>query len=167
MHPFHQYDTPTKTLFHTRLTQAATALGGANFLLGLIEAIRATKPHGLLQTSCDIRTEQLIMKWNKVVFKDKVDLLETLLFAPRTSRDLLEGLDEKKKKNALNMAKALAPLRVSVKPKNSKVGVGFEVSPFEGLEASALHLDPVFELLFFRNVDFARTVLKYTPPVSS
>lgn len=162
MHPFHQYDTATKTLFHTRLTEAATALGGANFLLGLIETIRATKPHGLLETSCDIRTEQLIMQWSKVVFKDKVDLLETLLFAPRTSRNLLEGLDEKKQKNALNMAKALAPLRVRVKPKNAKIGVGFEVPPFEEPKEGVLHLDPVFELLFFRNVDFARTVLKYT-----
>ena len=84
---FNKQSKDTKALIHLFMTKAAENVGGTNFLLALIEAMKTKKPNPLMFKGCQIASENTIIKWNKVVFKDKVEVLEDILAAHRSSED--------------------------------------------------------------------------------
>ena len=64
-----------KKLHHEKLLQCANNFGGKNFFLHLLEAIRETKPHPLTAGNSEFKIELGAIKWNKVIFNDKLQVL--------------------------------------------------------------------------------------------
>ncbi len=162
---FNKQSEETKALIHLFMKKAAENVGGTNFLLALIEAMKKQKPNALMFKGCQIASENTIMKWNKVVFKDKVEVLEEILAAHRSSEDpdfnILNNENAKKKKNILNMVRTLAPLEFIVTPQNHKDGVGFNFKVFETVEDDNVVLNPIFIAMFFCSTEFIKKALKY------
>ena len=104
-------------------------------------------------------------QWNKVVFKDKVEILEEILAAHRSSEDpdfnILSGKSDKKKKNIINMVRALAPIEFVVTPQNHKDGTGFDFKVFDAIEDDNVVLNPIFMAMFFCSTEFIKKALKY------
>ena len=164
---FNKQDKDTKTFMALFMQKAANNIGGANFLLGIVEALRESKPHPLTTNRCKIESNNAIIKWNKIVFKDKLEVLQEILVVHKSSEkpdfNLLNIENQKKKKRIINVVKALAPIEFIVKPKNSAEGEGFEFTIFETIdfEKEFVKLNPVFIALFFCSLNYTKQALKY------
>jgi len=162
---FNKQNEDTKALIHLFMKKSAEAIGGTNFLLGLIEAMKTKKPHPLVYKECKISSENTIITWNKTVFKDKLDVLEEILHSHRSSEDpdfnILNSENAKKKKKILNMLRTLAPIEFLVTPQNKNDGGGFNFKVFETIEDDYVKINPIFVAMFFCSVDFTKKALKY------
>lgn len=162
---FNKQSEETKMLIHLFMKKSAETIGGANFLLALIEAIKSKKPNPLMLGSCQVASENTIIKWNKVVFKDKLNVLEEILHAHKSSEEpnfnILAGVNEKKRKTVINMVKTLAPIEFVVTPQNHKDGGGFSFKVFETIEDDNVKINPIFVAIFFCSHEFTKKALKY------
>ena len=155
---FNKLDDATKAFLHAFMTDAAQKLGGVNFLLALIETLRATKPHPLTTSKCEIKSPNATLSWNKIIFKDKLMVIEEI-----TNTNILDQESPKKKKRIINMIKTLSPLKFSVTPKDEKEGQGFEFEVFEKIDFDNDYakLNPAFIALCFCSVEFTKKALKH------
>jgi len=162
---FNKQDEETKGLIHLFMTKAAQNVGGVNFLLALIEAMKSKRPNPLMYKEKQISSNNTIIKWNKVVFADKVKVLEDILNSHRSSENpsfnILDEKSDKKKKAIINMAKTLAPIEFEVAPQNPNDGGGFNFKVFESIEDDKIVLNPIFIAMFFCSTEFIKKALKY------
>ncbi|QOY54588.1 hypothetical protein HUE87_12115 [Candidatus Sulfurimonas marisnigri] len=162
---FNKQNEETKTLIHILMAKCADAVGGANFLLGLLEAMKEKKPNALMFKGCHIDSKEASIKWNKIVFKDKLDILEDVIRSHKSSEDIdfniLEDDSDKKKKKILNMVKTLAPIKFTVIPKESENGSGFNFKIFDKIEDTCVTINPIFAAMFFCSAEYMKKSLKY------
>ena len=162
---FNKQNEDTKALIHLFMTKAAQNIGGTNFLLALIEAMKTKKPHALMYKEKQVSSNNSIIKWNKVVFKDKVDVLEEILLGHKSSENpdfnILNNDSPKKRKIILNMVKTLAPIEFIVTPQNPNDGSGFNFKVFDTIEDANVTINPIFIAMFFCSTEFTKKALKY------
>ena len=162
---FNKQNEDTKALIHLFMKKAAENVGGTNFLLALIEAMKTKRPNPLMFNGKQISSNNTIIKWNKVVFKDKVDILEAILTEHRSAEEpnfnILSNDNAKKRKNILNMVKTLTPIEFIVTPQNPNDGGGFNFKAFEKVEDDYIKLNPIFVAMFFCSTEFTKKALKY------
>ncbi len=162
---FNKQNEDTKAKIHLFMQKAAQNVGGTNFLLALIEAMKTKRPNPLMYSEKKISSNNTTIRWNKVVFADKVKLLEDILTAHKSSEDpsfnILDNLSDKKRKKILNMAKTLAPIEFIVTPQNPNDGAGFNFKVFESFEDDNIILNPIFIAMFFCSTEFIKKALKY------
>lgn len=162
---FNKQSENTKALMHLLLKKCAEAVGGANFLLGLVEAMKEKKPNALIVNTCKVDSKELKISWNKIVFKDKFDVLEEVVRSRKSSDEkefnILENDSLKKKKKIINMVKTLAPVEFTVIVKNSEELAGFNFKIFEKIEESCVTINPLFAAMFFCSTEYMKKALKY------
>ncbi|MEA2100223.1 MAG: hypothetical protein U9P72_08835 [Campylobacterota bacterium] len=162
---FNKQNEETKALIHLFMTKAAENVGGTNFLLALIEAMKTKKPNPLMFNGKQISSNNTIIKWNKVVFKDKVTVLENILLSHKSSENpdfnILAQENQKKKKIIINMVRTLAPIEFVVTPQNPNDGSGFNFKVFETIEDDYVKINPIFVTMFFCSTEFTKKALKY------
>jgi len=162
---FNKQTDEKKALIHLFMTKAADNVGGANFLLELIEAMKAKKPYALSEKNSQVASNHTIIKWNKVVFKDKADLIQAILDGHRRSENpdfnILSEPNAKKRKNILNMVRTLTPLEFTVSPQNPNDGAGFNFKVFESTSDDHVKLNPIFVTMFFCSTEFTKKALKH------
>ncbi len=162
---FNKQNEETKASVHLFMTKSAEAVGGVNYLLALIEAIRAKKPSPLMQKGSQIASNNTIIKWNKVIFKDKLTVLENILHAHKGSENpdfnILAEKNEKKKKAIINMVKALSPVEFVVTTQNHNDGEGFSFKIFNTIDENNVKINPIFLAMFFCSTEFTKKALKH------
>ena len=162
---FNKQNEETKALIHLFMKKAAENIGGANFLLSLIEAMKTKKPNALMYKECQVSSNNTIIKWNKVVFKDKLTVLEEVLLSHKSSENpdfnILADKSDKKKKVIINMVRTLAPIEFIVTPQNPNDGSGFNFKVFESIEEDSVKINPIFIAMFFCSTEFTKKALKY------
>jgi len=163
---FNKQNDDTKALIHLFMEKASQNVGGTNFLLALIEAMKSKKPSALMLKECQIASNNTIIKWNKTVFKDKVDLISEILAIHRSSENpdfnILNVENVKKRKNILNMVRALTPIEFVVTPQNPNDGGGFDFKVFDKVEDDEVTFNPIFIAMFFCSIEFTKKALKFT-----
>ncbi len=163
---FNKQSEDARALLHLFMTKAAQNIGGTNFLLALIEAMKSKRPHPLMYKERQISSNNTTIKWNKVVFADKVKILEDILSAHRSSEDpdfnMLKDISDKKRKNIMNMVKTIAPIEFIVTPQNPNDGGGFNFKVFDTIEDDYIKINPIFLAMFFCSTEFTKKALKYT-----
>lgn len=164
---FTKQDEDTKALMAILMQKFAATVGGANFMLGLIEKMKENRPNPLMNRECKISSNNTIIKWNKKVFKDKIDVLEQIIIAHKskegTDFNILDIENQKKKKLIMNMVKTLAPIEFFVTPQNPNDGGGFEFKIFQEIdfEKEVVILNPIFLAMFFCSIEYTKKALKY------
>ena len=155
-------DTPNdeaKQVRHKTLLQCAEDFGGKNFFLQLLEAIRETKPHPLVAASKRFNMPLGTIRWNKVIFNDKLQLL----FATRSQEgqrgNFLPEPGEKQYKKILNLVRTLHPIIFEIHPNDPANGEGFTVHPFDIIDENTTRINPIFDALFFSSVETAKKTL--------
>ncbi len=154
-----------KKIRHEKLLQCANNFGGKNFFLQLLEAIRETKPHPLTAGTSQFNIELGTIKWNKVIFNDKLQLLLKARVNESTQDNFLPAPNEKNYKKILNVVRTLKPIVFHVKPAHKEDGPGFFFQPFDTVDESKTKLNPVFDAVFFCSIDTVKKVLNYEPKV--
>lgn len=164
---FNKQNENTKELLHLLLSKLSSKVGGANTFLGLMEKIKEIKPNALMQKNSKIVSQKLSISWNKIVFKDKIDILQEILHTKSSSEGLefniLAQENEKKRKNILNMVKTLAPITFTIRSLEGNEIEPFEFSPFEIVKDDFVSINPLFMAIFFCSIDFSKKALKHTP----
>lgn len=162
---FNKQSEDTKALMHLFMKKAAQNVGGVNFLLELIEALKAKKPNALMLKEKQVNSSHTTLKWNKVVFKDKVDVLQAILFLNQDSQNpdfnILNNENAKKRKAILNTIKTLSPIEFTVTPQNQNDGAGFNFKVFDRVGDDNVKMNPIFVAIFFCSTDFTKKALKY------
>ena len=142
-------DDATKQYYKKQITNCAQSLGGKNYFLQLLEAIRAAHPHPLMAKDYSFRFAHGIVKWKKVIFKEKVFLLIELFKDRESNGNLMPKKGDKRYKTIMNLLRTIGPIEFEICPKNSKNGDGFILRPFDMIDDNTLHLNFMFEVLFF------------------
>ena len=162
---FNKQNEDTKALIHLFMKKAAENIGGENFLLSLLEAMKTKRPNPLMYKECQIASNNTIIKWNKLVYKDKVEVIERILLDHKSSEDpdfnILNIENAKRKKIVLNMVKTLAPIEFVVTPQNPNDGGGFNFKVFDKMDNDEVTLNPIFIAMFFCSVEFTKKALRY------
>lgn len=158
---FNTLDDASKERYHKQLSECATAFGGTNFFLQLLEAVRKTKPHPLMAKHSEFSFTHGTIKWNKVIFKDKLTLLMKVRVNENKNANLIPPKEDASYKNVMNLLRTLHPLSFEVTPKEKSMGEGFTVHPFDEINSYTTRLNPVFDALFFCSVDTVKKILSY------
>ena len=163
---FNKQNEETRAMIHLFMTKASENVGGINPLLALMEAMKAQKPNALVYKGCKISSDKTTIAWNKIVFKDKFEVLEAILLAHKSSEEpdfnILNNDNAKQKKKILNMVRTLAPVEFIVTSNDPLDGAGFNFKVFESIEDDNVKMNPIFVAMFFCSTEFTKKALKYT-----
>ena len=163
---FNALDDAQKLHYHQILLSAATKFGGKNFFLQLLEAIRESKPHPLIAGNREFTIDLGTIKWNKVIFQDKLQLLLKARLNESKQNNLLPDKEDKSYKKVLNLVRTLKPIVFTVRPRNTENGTGLIFQPFEIIDEETTKLNPLFDALFFCSVETVKKILNYEPKAS-
>ncbi len=163
---FNNLDDASKQHYHELLSTCAESVGGQNFFLQMLEDIRRAISHPITAKECVFKTSRGTIRWNKVIFKDKLTLLLQERVHESERGNFLPDEADKRFKKVLNLVRTLGPITFTVTPKNIKDGEGFSIQPFERIDEKTTKLNPLFDALFFCAVDTVKKVLNYTPKES-
>ena len=152
-----------KLLYHEKLIACAENFGGKNFFLQLLEAIRETKPHPLIAANSEFKIGLGSIKWNKVIFNDKLQLLLKTRVNESAQNNFLPDTNAKNYKKVLNLVRTMKPIVFHVKPEDSDNGTGFFFQAFDIIDGHTTKLNPVFDALFFCSVGTVKKILNYEP----
>ena len=142
-------DNGKKQDLNNQLIKAAASFGGKNHFLCLIEALRLAHPHPLMAKGACFRFNKGIIKWQKVIFKEKVNLLTTLIRDNDRNNNLMPKDGDRNYKTVMNLLRTIGPMKFEIRPKNSKDGDGFTLSPIEIIDKNTCEINFMFEVLFF------------------
>ena len=157
---FDTLDDATRQTLHDELMVYADAFGGKNFFLGFLEAIRQAKPHPLTAKNSQARFPQGTIRWNKVIFPDKITLLQKTRINESKQGNFLPDPEEKTYKTVLNLIRTLGPLQITLEPKGTETKL--ELRPFDRIDDTTTRLNPFFDAVFFCSVETVKKVLNYT-----
>lgn len=158
---FNNLDDGAKQAYHEQLTECADSFGGMNVFLQLIEALRECKTDPLIAKECEFRFDLGTIKWQKVIFKDKLTLLVKERVKESKRGNFLPEKDAKSYKNVLNLVRTLKPIKFRVQRKNKQDGAGFTINAFDMIDDDTTRINPIFDALFFCSIDTVKKVLNY------
>ncbi len=141
-------DNDKKQVLKDQLIKNATSIGGKNHFLSLIEAIRIARPHPLMAKDVSFRFNKGSIKWGKVIFKEKVNLLMSLINDNDSDIILMPKKGDSKYKIIRNLMNTIGPIKFEVRPKNIKDGDGFTFNFVEIIDKNRCKLSFMFEVLF-------------------
>jgi hypothetical protein len=142
------------------LNDYASKLGGVNALLTLIEKIKNTKPNALMNKQATFKSDDIIITWEKSIFKDTLTNLFNAIKNEDKTGDILKGLAGKDYKNTMTMMKILKPIIITVQPKDESL----EALQFPILDTSIAKntkISFIFKVLFFYNVSIIKKAINY------
>ncbi len=143
-------DDATKEVLKKEINNLASSIGGKNHFLQLIEEIRMERPHALMSKQASFKYKYGKVKWEKVLYRDKVRLLlEILKKNNGNNQNLMLEKGKKRYKTTLNLLRALGPMRFKVEPKNNNDGPGFVIAPLEIIDSKTTIINFMFEVIFF------------------
>ena len=141
-----------------QLTKYASSIGGKNHFLSLVEAIRISRPHPLMAKEACFRFNKGNIQWEKVIFKEKVNLLIELIRDNDRNNNLMPKDGDRNYKTVMNLLRAIGPMKFEVQPKNSKDGDGFILSPIEIIDNNTCRINFMFEVLFFLPIQLIKKI---------
>ncbi|MBA66180.1 MAG: hypothetical protein CMG55_10310 [Candidatus Marinimicrobia bacterium] len=156
------FNNDLKQDFKNQLIRNTTSLGGKNHFLSLIEAIRIAHPHPLMSKDASFRYSKGSIKWEKVIYKDKVDLLMTLIKKRESDKNLMPEKGNRNYKKIRNLMRTIGPIKFEVRPKNSKDGDGFIFNCIDIIDKNTCQLSFMFEVLFVFPIKLIKRI--YTAP---
>ena len=146
---FNSLDDSLKEKFRYEINSLAKSFGGKSHFLQLIEEIRLEKPHPLMSKNSTFRFRHGTIKWQKVLYRDKVYLLMDILRNNLNDRNLMFEKGNKRYKSVLNLLRTLGPMKFNFKPKNNNDGEGFTLQPLELIDQKTTRMNIMIEAVFY------------------
>ena len=159
---YNSLDNSTKQNLKEQITNCSFAIGGKNHFLSLIEEIREERIHPLLSKDASFRFSHGLVKWGKVIFKDKVDLLVTITKDREKNKNLMLKKGDKNYKTIMNFLRTLGQINFEIRPKNNKHGDEFILNAFEIFNENTSHLNFMFDVVFFLPLYIVKKLFKET-----
>lgn len=154
---FHKLNNDEKLELKKLILEKIEVFGSINSFLKLIEEIRATSPHVLMASPTKFNGSSGFIKWDKIIFKDKLILLSQIFNS--NSKTILPDKKEKNYKKYLNLSKTLSPIIFAVKPKLRDLGDGFEFRIFDYKDDVAISINLIFQVIFFVKMNDVKNLI--------
>jgi hypothetical protein len=158
---FHNLSDEEKLHYHKLLLTCANNFGGLNFFLQLIEALRDSSTHPLSSRHQDFLFDLGTVRWGKVIFNDKVQLIEQMRKEKHKNKSFLPNIGAKDYKRVLNLVRTLSPITFSVRPALRDNGEGFDFKAFDVIDNKTTRINPIFDALFFCSMSTIKTILEH------
>jgi len=155
---YNSLDDLTKQNLKKEINDCALALGGKNHFLHLLEEIRKERHHPLMAKNLSFRFSYGTVKWEKIIFKDKVHLLIKMIKDRENNGNLMPKKGDRKYKTVMNLLRTLGPMKFEIRPKNNKDGDGFNLHPFDIIDENTSHLNFMFDIVFFLPIHIVKQV---------
>ncbi|BFU78219.1 hypothetical protein ALC152_14340 [Arcobacter sp. 15-2] len=137
--------------------QCMNAVGGRNYFLGMIENIKASTQHPLLNKTAKYHFENGTISWKKQIFKEKVIALKNM-FIQHNEDNLLLIKNEKLNKEIRNCIKTMGKLEFVIQPKE---GNEFLFTPFNTISEDNIESNPIFQIIFFDSINNTKRIIDY------
>ena len=155
---YESLDDEKKLDLKNKVIKNATSLGGKNHFLSLIESLRVSHPHPLMSKAASFSFDKGIIKWKKIIFKEKVDLLIRLSRDNDRDGNLMPKDGDRNYKTIINLLRTIGPMEFEIRPKNSKDGDGFVLRPIDIVDENTCHINFMFEVLFFLPIQLVKKI---------
>tara|TARA_B110000263_G_scaffold35109_2_gene26849 strand:- start:954 stop:1463 length:510 start_codon:yes stop_codon:yes gene_type:complete len=155
---YESLDDEKKLDLKNQVIKNATSLGGKNHFLSLIESLRVSHPHPLMSKAASFSFDKGIIKWKKIIFKEKVDLLIRLSRDNDRDGNLMPKDGDRNYKTIINLLRTIGPMEFEIRPKNSKDGDGFVLRPIDIVDDNTCHINFMFEVLFFLPIQLVKKI---------
>ena len=116
---YNSLDDLTKQNLKKEINDCALALGGKNHFLHLLEEIRKERHHPLMAKNSSFRFSYGTVKWEKVIFKDKVHLLIKMTKDRENNGNLMPKKGDRKYKTVMNLLRTLGLMKFEIRPKHN------------------------------------------------
>jgi hypothetical protein len=132
-------------------------IGGKNYFFKMIEDIRQSKPHPLLNKTGKYHFTNGTIQWKKEIYKDKIDAIKTILIS-NNEDNILSITNQKLLKDIKNSIKTLGKLEFVIDTKDGKT---YSFKPFKTISDENVELDPMFQIIFFDSLNNTKRILSY------
>ncbi|MEA1916184.1 MAG: hypothetical protein U9N42_01515 [Campylobacterota bacterium] len=142
------------------LREYVNSFCGVNFFLLLIESLRKSESHPLTSGKKVFNSSKSSIKWNKVIFNDKLQLLKKIRLDMNEDGNLVPTKSDKSYKKVMNLLRTLAPLEVEIIPDSEDNSKRILLKAFDIIDEKTTKLNPMFDAIFFCSVDSIKKALK-------
>tara|TARA_B100001094_G_C17675171_1_gene550688 strand:- start:24 stop:530 length:507 start_codon:yes stop_codon:yes gene_type:complete len=153
-------DNSAKQDLKKSIVDCSASIGGKNRFFHLLEYIRRENPHPLTSKNSSFNFDYGIVKWGKVIYKDKVLLLKAVAGNLDNSKNLVPKKGDKKYKPTMNFLRTVGPIVFEFRPKNKKDGEGFTLKAFDVIDEDTSHLNAMFDVVFFLPINISKRIFK-------
>ena len=133
------------------------AVGGRNHFLGMIESIKESAQHPLLNKTGKLHYSNGTISWGKQIFKEKVFALKDM-FIKHQDDNILTISNEKLNKEIRNCLKTMGKLEFVI---TSKEGEEFKFLPFNTISETNVESTPLFQIIFFDSLNNTKRIIDY------
>jgi hypothetical protein len=133
------------------------AVGGRNHFLGMIENIKESVSHPLLNKTGKLHYSNGTISWGKQIFKEKVFALKDM-FVQHSEDNILTIKNEKLNKEIRNTLKTMGKLEFLI---TAKDGDEFKFTPFNTISETNIESTPLFQIIFFDSLNNTKRIIDY------
>jgi len=146
-----------KLIIQKKVLELLEIVGGKNHFLGMIEDIKNSSQHPLMNKTGKYHFPNGTIIWGKQLFKEKVIALKKM-FIEHSEDNILTIKNEKLQKEIQNSIKTFGKITFIVETKD---GNRFEFQPFITINETNVEVDPMFQVLFFDSLNNTKRILEY------
>ena len=132
-------------------------VGGRNHFLGMIESIKESAQHPLLNKTGKLHYSNGTISWGKQIFKEKVFALKDM-FIKHQDDNILTINNEKLSKEIRNCLKTMGKLEFVI---TSKDDAEFKFLPFKTISETNVETTPLFQIIFFDSLNNTKRIIDY------
>ena len=147
-----------KLVLKKQLIENASSIGGKNHFLSLVEAIRISNLNPLISKDASFKSNKSLIKWKKVIYKDKVNLLMKIIQDNEHNHILIPKKGHAHYKVIKNLVRTIGSIRFHVKPKNNNDGDGFIFNFIEIVDENTCRLSFMFEVMFILPIKLVKKI---------
>jgi len=133
------------------------AVGGRNHFLGMIEDIKESSQHPLLNKTGKLHYSNGTISWGKQIFKEKVFALKNM-FISHPDDNILTIKNEKLNKEVRNCLKTMGKLVFVITPNE---GEEFSFIPFNTISETNIESTALFQIVFFDSLNNTKRIIDY------
>ncbi len=154
---FNNLSNEEKLEVQKKLIACMDVIGGKNYFIGMIEDIKSSKVHPLLNKTGKYHFGNGTITWGKEIYKDKVLAIKNMLIV-NDDDNILKTDDMKIKKSLVNTIKTLGKLEFIVHVNKEEV---FRFKPFNTIDENNVELNHFFQIIFFDSLNNTKRILTY------
>jgi len=154
---FNNLSNEEKLEIQKKVLEVLDIVGGKNHFLGLIEDIKNSTQHPLMNKTGKYHFPNGTITWGKQIFKEKVLALKNM-FIQHEDDNILTIKNIKLQKDIQNTIKTVGKLTFKIETKD---GNKFELHPFVTIDETNIEVDPLFQVIFFDSINNTKRILDY------
>ena len=154
---FNNLSHDAKLEIQKKVLEVLEIVGGKNHFLKLIEDVKESSQHPLMNKTGRYHFPNGTITWGKQIFKEKVIALKNM-FIQHPEDNILTIKNTKLQKEIENSIKTLGKLNFVIETKD---GQKYEFQPFVTINETHIEINPIFQVIFFDSINNTKRILDY------